>query len=216
MTGAELACPSCRAAVDEGQEYCLQCGARVVRPEGPASRLGRAWRRRFRRYPGDWIWPALLLAAVAAGGAAAAIAATGERKASGSATQPIVATTTLRPAPPLPAKPRKARRARPRAPERGSRPERRLVEWTAERAYTVVLATLPESAGLARARAKAREALAARLPQVGILVSAEYASLHPGYYVVFSGVYRTLEEAQGAVARAAGPFPNAYARQVTR
>jgi hypothetical protein len=51
---------------------------------------------------------------------------------------------------------------------------------------------------------------------VGILVSGKFSSLHPGYFVVFSGVYDTLDDAQTAATRALGRFPNAYAREITR
>ena len=38
----------------------------------------------------------------------------------------------------------------------------------------------------------------------------------PGYYVVFSGVYPSIEEAQDAVSKAANSgYENAYARRVT-
>ena len=43
-----------------------------------------------------------------------------------------------------------------------------------------------------------------------------FASLHPGYFVVWSGVYDTLEEAQTAATRALARFPNAYAREIAR
>ena len=59
-------------------------------------------------------------------------------------------------------------------------------------------------------------ALKAGLPQVGVLVSKKYASLHPGYYVVFSGVYDNFADAQTAATAASGKFPSAYARQITR
>ena len=49
-----------------------------------------------------------------------------------------------------------------------------------------------------------------------MLDSNGFASLHPGYYVVFAGVYDSLEEAQIAARRVAARFPNAYARQITR
>ena len=38
--------------------------------------LATAWRRRFRRYPGDWVWPVLGLLIIAALAAAVGILAT--------------------------------------------------------------------------------------------------------------------------------------------
>jgi hypothetical protein len=79
-----------------------------------------------------------------------------------------------------------------------------------------VLASLPTSAGRPAATAKARQALAAGLRQVGVLDSSRYASLHPGYFVVFSGTYDSLSDAQDAASRAADAgYGNAYARRVT-
>ena len=43
--------------------------------------------------------------------------------------------------------------------------------------------------------AEARKALASGLEQVGVLDSDRFSSLHPGYYVVFSGVYGSFSEA---------------------
>jgi hypothetical protein len=98
------------------------------------------------------------------------------------------------------------------------RPRRRgLTTWPpGADGFTVVLASVP-SGGRAPATQRAREASAAGLPEVGVLSSSEYASLHPGYLVVFSGVYRTRTEAEAAIenARAKG-YNDAYAAQVAR
>ena len=57
----------------------------------------------------------------------------------------------------------------------------------------------------------------AGVPQVGILVSSLYASLHPGYTVVFSGVYATGAAASAALANVhARGFPGAYQARVAR
>jgi hypothetical protein len=50
----------------------------------------------------------------------------------------------------------------------------------------------------------------------GVLDSGKFASLHPGYFVVFAGVYSSLGRAQDAARSIAAKYPNAYARQVTR
>jgi hypothetical protein len=91
-----------------------------------------------------------------------------------------------------------------------------VVQWPEGRAgYTVVLASLPASAGRAAAEEKATEASARDLPKVGVLGSDEFSSLQPGFLVVFSGVYATLEQAEAAAAQAAAAYPAAYARPVT-
>ena len=53
------------------------------------------------------------------------------------------------------------------------------------------------------------------LPAVGVLDSSRFASLQPGYFVVFSGVYGSQTEANAAVTSAhqAG-FGAAYSRQI--
>ncbi len=92
-----------------------------------------------------------------------------------------------------------------------------LAAWTRKgTAYTDVLESVPLSAGRTIAVARARQAKAAGLPTAGVLVSAEYASLHPGYYVVFSGVYSTPAAAVAALTAAhARGFPDAYVARVT-
>ena len=80
-----------------------------------------------------------------------------------------------------------------------------------------MIASIPaRGTGLAAATAKAKEALARGVAGAGVLDSARFASLHPGYYVVFAGVYTSLDQAQAAARRVASKYPNAYARQVTR
>jgi hypothetical protein len=81
----------------------------------------------------------------------------------------------------------------------------------------VVIASIPaRGTGLADANAKAKEALGKGVAGAGVLDSGKFASLHPGYFVVFAGVYSSLGRAQDAARSIAAKYPNAYARQVTR
>ena len=90
-----------------------------------------------------------------------------------------------------------------------------LIRWPrGTNAWTIVLVSLPQTGGGAPARSKADEALKAGLRQVGVIDSSHFASLHPGYYVVFSGVYPSEEEATGQLQRAKAVFPLAYTRQI--
>ena len=76
--------------------------------------------------------------------------------------------------------------------------------WTA-----VVKSTGDES------EARATEArLAATGKAAGILRSRDYSSLRDGYFVVFSGTYRTREQAAAQARSLQGTFPNAYPRAV--
>jgi hypothetical protein len=100
----------------------------------------------------------------------------------------------------------------PPAPPRG-----RLTKWpSGTNGFTVVLSSVP-SGPRAPATKKAKDAAKTGLPDVGVLSSSEYSSLHPGYLVVFSGIYEDRTEAEAAIenARAKG-YNDAYAAQVTR
>jgi hypothetical protein len=212
------ACLACGRPSAPDQEYCLECGSRIV-PGRRLSALEQAWTRRFGRYPGDWVWASLLLLLVAAGSATAGIVTARDSRSGG---RTIVATSrvvTAPPAPPAATTTRPAARARPAPAPAKPKPASptSLTTWPARDGYTVVLASIPaRGTGFADAQAKAKAALSGGLREVGVLESAKFASLHPGYYVVFTGIYGSLEEAQTAASRASSRFPNAYARQITR
>lgn len=220
-TGAT--CPSCGATVEPLQEYCVECGFRLRRGGGVVPTLASGWQRRLHWYPGDWIWPSLLALVVAVIAAAGAIWWTRDASSAASTTVvgdtaplPTVPTTeslpTTGPAATVPTQTRQTTTAPRRSPAR-----RALIEWPEGRnGWTLVLLSLPTSAGRPQAVGRAREAIRAGLDEVGVIDSSEYASLHPGYYVVFSGVYPSIGAAQDAVSDAAeAGFENAYARRVT-
>jgi hypothetical protein len=197
----EETCESCGSATAQGQHYCLRCGARVRSRRGPLRRYG-------------WVWPALAALAIAAAGAAVAIVAT-ERTGAASV-RTIVALSPLR-SPPA-AKPARRARGAPSKEKPARKNQRReaLTTWPRRSGYTIVLASVPVRDGAGAARAIAKQALRRRLPQVGVLVSASFSGLQPGYYVVFSGVYRSVEEAQGRLRAAHARYPGAFAREITR
>ena len=58
-------CPRCGAPYEPYQEYCLECGLRLPLARGTIATLSTAWKQRLPWYPGDWIWPVLLLALIA-------------------------------------------------------------------------------------------------------------------------------------------------------
>jgi hypothetical protein len=207
--------------VEPLQEYCLECGVRLRTP-GLVPALASGWQRHLRWYPGDWIWPSLLTLVVAILAAAAAILWT--REASSAPRETLVGDTaqlpTLAaaiPTTPLPTAPTVPTQTTQTATTPRSPRQKTLVAWPKGRSgWTLVLASLPISAGRKAAIAKAKPALEAGLPQVGVLDASHYSSLHPGYYVVFSGTYDSLSEAQDAASRAAQKgYGNAYARRIT-
>jgi len=197
-------CPRCGAAHEPQQEYCLDCGARL--PDGKPGR-GRSWIR-----------PALFFLAVSGIATAIAVAVSAVNSGSSSASPPTTApppTATTAPtvttAPTTTAAPAPKPTPKPKPPARGT-----LTTWPAGRSgYTVVLESIPASAGAALPLAQARGAQRRGVRQVGVLLSSRYPSLHPGYAVVFSGVYRTSAAATAALpaVRAKG-FPGAYQARV--
>jgi hypothetical protein len=222
---AELACPRCGTPYAYGQEYCLECGLRLpAEPRGLVPRLGHAWRRRLPWYPGDWVWPSLLalvIAALAGIGAAAFVShdrgpqyadrtspvgtVSSTLSPPETATQPAATTTTPK---------AKAKKTRPTAPRAATATP---ASWpTGQSGWTVVLQSLPTTNGRAFALAQARAALHAGVADVGILDSSQFSSLHPGYYVLFSGVYHSFDDANTAATTVQSHgFPRAYARRIT-
>jgi zinc ribbon protein len=226
---AEPVCPRCGAPLQRDQEYCLECGYRLQPASGVVGRLSGAWQARFGWYPGDWFWRVLLGLVIAIAGATAAIVLTD----AGAENNPIVATEgggsphtptsapetatvtlpSVSTAPGPPSTPSTPPPPTTTAPAPGS-----LTAWPSGRSgFTVVLESIPTSAGRPLAFARARAASRAGLPQVGVIDSGRYSSLHPGYYVVFSGIYTSRGQADAARAAAAEKgFQLAYSREITR
>jgi hypothetical protein len=187
--------------------------------------LATAWRRRFRRYPGDWVWPVLGLLIIAALAAAVGILATtgngsgAETRAETQASVPLstgtLSTTTEASTSTLPTEsvPTTAPEQPPPPPPPSSNT---LIEWPAgQDGWTVVLSSIPQSAGRAAAVDFGQKALSAGLTDVGILNSSEFTSLHAGYFVVFSGVFNSEADARAALDTAQGSYPQSYVRQIT-
>jgi hypothetical protein len=207
------ACPRCGAPYTAGQQYCLECGQRLPTTVGWTARFqGRRW------YPGDWIWPVLVFLLLAGLGALIAILATRDTTSGTDVAFSPPPTTgggqiSTSPAPPTTTAPPPATTAPPRTTPA---PRNRVIAWPSRSGYTIVLASIPTTSGRAKAAAAARRALAAGLPQVGILTSSSYPSLQPGYYVVFTGVYGSESDAEGRLetARSAG-FASPYVKPVS-
>ena len=90
-----------------------------------------------------------------------------------------------------------------------------MAEWPVdEEGWTIALAALPQTAGRAAALRRARAARKKGLPQVGVLDSSRFASLHPGYWMVFSGVYSSEAEATSALEDARSASRTAVVRHV--
>lgn len=217
-------CPRCGTPYVTGQEYCLECGLRLPESVGAVGALGSAWRRRIPWYPGDWIWAALLGLAVAAIAATVVILAdqgsAGGDRLVATDNRPVgtneetTTTTTTASTASTTTETSTTTTTTTTAPPRSNE----LRTWPAGRTgYTVVLNSIPTTSGRAKAVEEARRAQRAGLADVGVLTSSQFSTLHPGYYVVFSGIYRSSSAATGAVAdaRAAG-FDTPYPRQIAR
>ena len=181
-------CSRCGEPLASGQEYCLVCGTRA----GDAPRVRSS-------SSSGWTFRAGIAGVVAVIGAAAAVAATGSD--GGDATL-ITAIGGFATAPDT---------ATGEAPVGPSG----VAEWpTDEDGWTIALAALPQTAGRAVALARVRTARRRGLPQVGVLDSSRYASLHPGYWIVFSGVYSSEAEATSALEDARRASRTAVVRHV--
>lgn len=228
MTAAAARCRRCNATAQAGQEYCLECGGRLEHePGGPIARASTGVSARH-DWAGPWMVPALLglVIAVLGTGAAIAISADGEEPsaiptATGGSltvtdgtrtltapepTEPTTATTPT-PAPTTTAPTTTTAAPAPATPA--------VISWPRDRrGWTIVLLSLPQTNGREAAGAQAKKARDGGLRRVGVLDSSRFASLHPGYYVVFQGVFENEAEAASALQRARAVFPTAYQREI--
>ena len=224
-------CPRCGAPHDPYQEYCLECGHRLPPPYGMRTR--EIWSRDSPL----WLWAALLALLLVAlvAGAIVAIAATRDDKEGGPGSSiPIVSTSqsttdtvgvitqpptvTINP-------PTTTFGATTTLPTTTVGSTTTLsttttatgnVTWPAGKdGYSIFLKSVPTSEGRAKADAAAQRARNNGLSQVGVLNSSDFSSLRPGYWVTFTGIYDTQQQANAALpnARARG-FPTAYTRPV--
>jgi hypothetical protein len=224
-------CPRCGAPHDPYQEYCLECGLRLPPPYG--MRSGEMWSRDSP----VWLWAALLallLVALVAGAIVAIAATRGDNEGGPRAVGPVVSTgpsttdtvgiitqpptVTINP-------PTTTFGSTTTLPTTTVGSTTTLsttttatgnVTWPAGKdGYSIFLKSVPTSEGRAKADAAAQRARNNGLSQVGVLNSSDFSSLRPGYWVTFTGIYDTQQQANAALpnARARG-FPTAYTRPV--
>ncbi|HWL34372.1 MAG TPA: hypothetical protein VNP89_12285 [Gaiellaceae bacterium] len=214
-------CPHCSAPAQPGQEYCLECGRRLAHePAGPVARASTTVAERH-DWAGAWLVPALLglVIAVLGTGAAIAISGDGEEEsaistATGGSLTVTGGTPTLTAPEPTTA-PTQTTAPATTAPPPPPPVNPAAISWPRDRrGWTIVLLSLPQQNGRDAASAQATKARDGGLRRVGVLDSSRYASLHPGYYVVFQGVYENEAEASSALQRARAVFPSAYQREI--
>lgn len=225
LVATEERCPRCAALREPGQEYCLECGLHLPPLTGAVPSLRRSWIRRIGWYPGDWIWIAAVTLFVAVAGAAVSIIVTAHRSNSHGTT--LVASTTTTPpattttAPPAttttPALTHTTTPVTTTTAAAAPATDGRTLWPASFRGWTIVLGSYPVTAGESAPLANASRAARSGLPDVGVLESSDYASLHPGYYVVFTGMYDSEAQAQAALhVTSASGFSGAYPREVSR
>jgi hypothetical protein len=219
-TEGAIRCPRCGAAGEAGQEYCLECGGRLGREPARAGASTAVTDRSD--WTAAWILPALLGLVIAILGTGAAIAISGDGEepsaiptATGGSLTVTGATPTLTAPEPTTA----ARTAATTSPATTAPPPPPVnplaITWPRDRrGWTIVLVSLPQSNGRDAAGAQAKKARDGGLRRVGVLDSSRYASLHPGYYVVFHGVFDSEAEASSALQPARVVFPTAYQREI--
>jgi len=212
-------CPNCGAVCEPYQEYCVSCGERLFEAGAVAAGLAERWRHALPFSNGSWSWPVLVALAIAVLAATFAILATQISRTKtlqelGPKVHPTTASTgtvtnntvtgTTTTATTTSNKP-------PKPPVDATG----VIAWPGPPGYTIVLASIPISGGKAGARQKALEALNDGLGDVGVLKSSDYSSLHPDYYVVFSGVFDNQSTALKRLhaARKAG-FKTAFVKRV--
>jgi len=217
-------CPRCGATRTPDQNYCLECGDALPVVSGRLAAARRRWIGRIGWYPGDWVWLSLAALVVAAAGAAVAIAVSEHRHAAHRSFETMAGSISVRePAIQVPTGQTPTTKVDtsklPTAPEPGApTPGNGRTAWPANQTgWTIVLVSYPKTFGHPQALDTASKAAKKGLNQVGVVDSSSYASLQPGYYVVFAGIYASRAEADAAVgtARQAG-FPGAYSREIAR
>jgi hypothetical protein len=224
-------CPRCGAPHDAFQEYCLECGLRLPPPFGTRREVWTSGSPL-------WLWAALaalLLVALVAGAVAAVALARDDRDAPPRSSVPVVTTgpsTTdtvgILTQPTITIQPPSSTFATTSTLPTTSTTfgtttlstttTTGTITWpSGQSGYTIVLKSVPKSQGRTQADQAAERARSNGLTQVGVLDSSEYSSLNPGYWVTFTGVYDTQQQAQGGLsnARTKG-FPTAYVRQIRR
>jgi septal ring-binding cell division protein DamX len=214
----ESACPTCGASAERGQLVCLECG----------SRIALTYRR-----PPSWRLPVAILSAVLAAAIVASVIGLGaitndaEQEV---ASKPAGKTGSPKGKKSEPGKGEKrasakgetkgtkgkAKKSKARKRPKASKPAigaGGVQRWPRGRAaFTVVILSAEDPVS---ARKFARSA-AKRGTDVGVLRTDSYRSLPKGFWVVFSGVYRTRRQADRAAGRLGRRYSGAFPQLVKR
>jgi hypothetical protein len=217
-TGEQGLCPTCGAPHDAYQEYCLECGHRLPSAAGVRREV-------WSRGSPVWLWAALLallLVALVAGVIVAVAATKNDDEAATSI--PVVTTgpgTTgtvgvITQPQTVTINPPTTTLGTTTSGTTGTTTSSGIISWPAGKdGYTIILKSVPTSAGRSQADGAAHRAINKGLSQVGVLNSSDYSSLNPGYWVTFTGIYDTQGQADAGLSNARSKgFPTAYSRRV--
>jgi hypothetical protein len=183
---AATQCPRCGAGVGLSQEFCLDCGLKLP---------GRGRVGPLPLEPRRVLVPILLAGIVAVAGAALAIWLTWDEPGPAPIVTAIGGSATI--------------------PEQQVATGSKLAQWPRGRnGWTIALVSVPKSAGRDAAVARAQQARRRGLRVVGVLDSSAYASLQPGAWVVFAGVYGSEPEAASGLRRARAASRTARVQRV--
>jgi sporulation related protein len=200
---AGTSCPSCGAPAERGQLVCLECGGRI----------GLDYRR-----PPGWKVPAVVVGAVLL--AAGTAFGLGLHEITSNAGNEVAKAPPGKPVRKAPAKKATAKKkASPAKPAKAAKPAKKptpakaaaavpgVPGWPAGRdGYTVVLLSASDRQGASSFAKTAKQGGT----KVGALRSGQYPSLQKGFWIVFSGVYRTRPQAERASKRMSRGFPGAF------
>ena len=182
-------CHVCESGLAPSQEYCLQCGARV---------LGGGWLGLVPAGRGRVLAGVGFLAAVTVAAAAVAVVATRDVVMAKSVITAIGGSRVAS------------------SPVGLVTAARTLTAWPGGDGWTIALASVPKVEGRDRALALVQRARPRELGQVGILDTNRFASLHPGYWLVFAGIYRSEAAATGSLRTARRVSRTARVQQIAR
>jgi hypothetical protein len=234
----ERRCPRCTAPYEPLQEYCLECGQRLVPLPSESYTRTVVWSRESP----VWLWIALLallLVALAAGAIVALAATDDDGSPAAASSSGDVVTVLPPPTGPITVEPPTTLDSTisiptfpttstvfpsttfstttfPTSSTTTTTGGGTIMSWpSGTDGFTVVLKSTPVADGRGPAESAGQQAINNGLPEVGILSSSNFSTLNPGYYVTFTGVYDTQDEAENALPRArSSGFPTAYVREV--
>jgi hypothetical protein len=230
-----LRCPSCLAPVEPDQEYCLECGARLEPPSRPPRGplgvpLWAAIAAAMVLLLGGFVIAWGFTRGSGSSTSAATQTATGPHTATftappssqigtGTASIPsITGTSTITATTTVTVSTGSGTTSTTNGSDCGGQPTSAADDsWPNGRnGWMAVLSSKPtDTYTFADFCQRLQKAQSQGFTNLGILDSTDYASLNPGYWVLFEGPFDTHAQAAAAAQSAQADWPGAYPRQIT-